>query len=256
MFFGEPPVNAEHTQRLFFGIFVRRMRRVTFLPQKFRRAQEQARSHLPSNDVAPLVDQQRQIAIRLDPIPVGVPDDGFRSWPHDQRLFQLFTAGVRDNSNFRCEALDMLRFFMKKAFGNEQWKIRVLVACVLEHGVQCLLHLLPDRVSVGTNDHAALDRRVIRQFGCGNHVGIPSGKVFAAFGDFCFGHNQGIIAAFQPRMTPIAPTALASFASFAASSKSLPISPESASEIGTCRSSQRPALRRERASEQRLWQIG
>ena len=101
---------------------------------------------------------------------------------------------MRDNSHFGGESLNVLRFLLKKAFRYEEREICVLMAGFLEHAVQCLLHLFPYGVTVGPDDHAALNRRVIREFRSGDHVGVPSGKVFAALGDLCFGHNLPIIA--------------------------------------------------------------
>ena len=51
-------VNAEHLDRIALRVFQRFKRVMPFLPQEFRRAQEQARAHFPPHDVAPLVQQQ------------------------------------------------------------------------------------------------------------------------------------------------------------------------------------------------------
>ena len=69
-FFREPAIDAEHAERLLLGVFVRCVRRVTFLPQEFSCSQKQPRAHLPSHHVAPLINEQRQIAIGLDPVPI------------------------------------------------------------------------------------------------------------------------------------------------------------------------------------------
>ena len=53
------------------------MRRVTFLPQKFGSSEKQAGTHFPTNNVGPLIDQNGQIAIGLNPTFVGVPDNSF-----------------------------------------------------------------------------------------------------------------------------------------------------------------------------------
>ena len=46
---------------------------MTFLPQEFGGAQEDSRSQLPSHDVRPLVEQQRQIAVTVDPLAMYSP---------------------------------------------------------------------------------------------------------------------------------------------------------------------------------------
>ncbi len=81
-------VNVEHLlgfgPRFGFGL----VHGVAFLPEKFGRAQEQTRPHFPADDVGPLVDEDRQIAIGLHPLRVARADDRFRCWPNDQRLGQ------------------------------------------------------------------------------------------------------------------------------------------------------------------------
>ena len=82
-------IDLEHLQRLGHGVVAVGVRGMTFLPEEFGRAQEQARAHLPAHDVRPLVDEQRQIAIALDPALERVADDRLRRRPDDQRLFEL-----------------------------------------------------------------------------------------------------------------------------------------------------------------------
>ena len=48
------------------------MDRVTFLPEKLRRSQERPGPHFPANDIGPLVDEYRQVAVGLYPIAVGI----------------------------------------------------------------------------------------------------------------------------------------------------------------------------------------
>ena len=124
------------------------MRGVPFLPQELRGAQKEACPHLPPDDVGPLIDQQRQVPIRLNPVPVGVPDDRLRSGPDHQSFFQFRPARMRDRRDFRREAFNVFGFLPQEAFGNHQRKVRVLVAGGLEHVVQRPLHLLPDGISV------------------------------------------------------------------------------------------------------------
>src|SRR6185312_7535811 len=63
----EGAVDLEHALRLLDRFLRRRVRRVTLLPQELRRAQEEPRPHLPAHDVRPLIEKQRQIAVRADP---------------------------------------------------------------------------------------------------------------------------------------------------------------------------------------------
>ena len=56
----------------------RRVRRVSLLPEKLHRAQERTRRFFPPHDVRPLIDENRQVAIRFDPLRVHRADDHFR----------------------------------------------------------------------------------------------------------------------------------------------------------------------------------
>ena len=53
----------------------------------------------------------------------------------------------------------------------------------LEGGIKDALDVFPDRVAVGTDDHAALDAGVFDQLGLFDDVGIPAGKVLVPAGD-------------------------------------------------------------------------
>ena len=92
------------------------------------------------------------------------------------------------NRHLGRETLDMFSLFLKEAFGNQHGKICVLMSRCLEHVVQGTLHFLPNRVTVGTNDHAPFNRSVICQLSRGDHVGIPACIVVFPLGYLYFTH--------------------------------------------------------------------
>ena len=59
---------------------------VTFLPEKLRRPQEEPRAQLPAHNVVPQVEQQRQVAIGLDPVLDHFTDDGLAGRADGQPL--------------------------------------------------------------------------------------------------------------------------------------------------------------------------
>ena len=61
--FGELRIHADHFFRLGQRLLLGFVGRVPLLPQKFGRAQEKPRAHLPAHHVGPLVAQNRQIAV-------------------------------------------------------------------------------------------------------------------------------------------------------------------------------------------------
>ena len=94
-----------------------------------------------------------------------------------------FEAMVRDHRALLGEALDVLGFFRQVGNRDEQREIGVLVAGVLEHPVQGPLHLLPDGVSVGPDDHAAAHRAVVGQLGPGDQLVVPGREVLGTGGE-------------------------------------------------------------------------
>jgi hypothetical protein len=88
-------------QRVRLGVLFAGVSGVALLPKKFARAQEQTRPHLPPHDVGPLVEQQRQVAIGVDPLGHELTDHGLARRPHDDRLGQLFAAAVGHHRELR-----------------------------------------------------------------------------------------------------------------------------------------------------------
>ncbi len=175
--FHERAVDAQHPERLLLRLRLGGVGRVPFLPEELRRAEEEPRPHLPAHDVGPLVDQHRQVAIALDPLGVHRVDDRLRRRPDDQRLLQLLAAAVGDHRRLGGEALDVLRLPREEALRDEEREVGVLVAGVLEHLVERLLHLLPDGVAVGPDDHAPPHRAVVGQLGAGDELVVPGAEV-------------------------------------------------------------------------------
>ena len=84
------------------------VRGVALLPEELAGAQEEAGPQLPAHDVGPLVQQQRQVAVALDPLGHELADDRLAGGPHDDRLLELLAAGDGDHRQLGAEALDVL----------------------------------------------------------------------------------------------------------------------------------------------------
>ncbi len=171
-------------------LFVRGVRGVALLPEELGGAQKHARAQLPADDVGPLIHQDRQVAIALDPLGEEVPDNGFRSRPDDVRLFQFLAARDGYYRQFGRKTLDVFGFLLQKALRDQQRKIDILMAGGLEAIVQLALQHFPDGIAVGLDHHAAFD-----DFGRLGHVAvehyvlIPGSEVLAALSDGRFGHE-------------------------------------------------------------------
>jgi hypothetical protein len=124
--------------------------------------------------------------MRLDPLPVHVPDDGLGGRPDNQRFFE-FGCGIgldaaalfgakpvmgHEGALFR-EALDVLCFFGQKGLGYEERKVCVDVARGFEAGVKIALNALPDTVPMWLDDHASTDRGLVDQFSGRDHIEVP-----------------------------------------------------------------------------------
>src|SRR5581483_3252509 len=95
-------------------------------------------------------------------------------------------------------------------FGDEQWKVGVLVTGLFETRVQMFLDVLPQRKTVRPQDDATTHRRIGNQFRLQTDGGIPRGKVGRLRRNFlddgfvrCLGHDRPrferfTVAAFPP----------------------------------------------------------
>jgi len=185
---GESAVNLQHAAGLLDGLVGRGVGRVAFLPEELGRAKEQPGAHLPPHDVHPLVDEQRQVAPRLNPPAVHAPDDRFGGGAQIEGLFEFGPAAVRHDGALGREPLDVLSLLLEEGLRDEHRKIRVDVSRFLEHAVQGRAHVLPEGEAVGPDDHASLHRRIVGQFGAEDQIGVPARVVLGSLGQaFCHG---------------------------------------------------------------------
>src|SRR5258706_13308903 len=71
----------------------------------------------------------------------------------------------------------MLRLALEEAVGNEQGEVHVFVTSGFDACVHRLLHVFPQRVAVGLDDHAAPHRRLVREAGFFHQVRLPLREV-------------------------------------------------------------------------------
>ena len=169
---------------------------MSLLPQEFCSTQEEAGTHFPTHHVRPLITQNRQIAIRINPVLISIPDDGFRSRANNQFFFQfsfrvydypttvrsIFQTMVCYYCTLLCKTFHMFRFTAEERLRNQQRKIGIHVSRFLKHIVQLTLHFLPDSVSVRFDHHTATHSRLFCQIGLHHQLIIPLRIILAAFG--------------------------------------------------------------------------
>ena len=202
VFFHKIGVDVEHATGFLLGLLAGGVGGVALLPEELGGAEEHAGAHLPTDHVGPLVAEDGQVAVGLDPVLIGAPDDGFGGGAHDEFFLELgggvdddaFAVGVvhqtvvGDDGALLGEAFHVFGLTAEEAFGDEEGEIGVLVAGGLEHAVELMLHLLPDGIAVGLDDHAPADGALFGEVGTDHKFVVPFGIVLTAFGKvFC--HN-------------------------------------------------------------------
>ncbi len=153
------------------------MRGVSLLPQELGSTQEEHGALLPAHDVVPLIDEQRQITVALHPLGITVPNDCLAGRANGQRLFELFAAAACDPGDLWREACDVLGLALKEATRDEQRKVGIDDIRLFEARVQQALHILPDGIPIGTDNHAATHRRVVGQLGLAYNLVVPFRKI-------------------------------------------------------------------------------
>ncbi len=139
-------IDIEHLAGFDPGFFCCGMGGVAFLPEEFCGAEKEACAHFPADDVGPLVDEDGEIAVALDPLGVELADDGLAGGADDEWLFEGggraedtigpgFEAGMGDDRALFGKAIHMSSLFLEVAHGNEEGEVSVFVASVLKHFV-------------------------------------------------------------------------------------------------------------------------
>ena len=100
---------VEDLQRVGAGVGLGGVGGVALLPEELAGAQEDAGAQLPADHVGPLVEQQGQVAVAVDPLGHELADDRLAGGADDDRLVELLAAGVGDHGQLGAEALDVLR---------------------------------------------------------------------------------------------------------------------------------------------------
>ena len=164
---------------------------VALLPEELGGPQEQPGSQLPAHDVAPHVQQQRQVAVALGPLGHELADDRLGRGPHDDGLLELLATAVGDHGQLGAEPLDVVGLAGQVALGDEEGEVGVLGAAGLDAVVHLALHALPQPVAVGPDDHRAPHRPVVGQLRLVDDVLVPPGEVVRLGGEHgCLGHDR------------------------------------------------------------------
>ena len=187
MLLREISIDVDHLVSLFESLLAGGVGGVPLLPEELGSAEEETGAHLPTDHIGPLVAEDRQIAVRLNPILVSIPDNRLGSGAHDELLLEfgigidhhaaavgiVLQTVVGDHRALLGESFHMAGLATKEGFRNKNREIGVGMACIFKHLVQLTLHFLPNRISVGLDHHTTAHGGVLRQVRFLHNVVIP-----------------------------------------------------------------------------------
>ena len=174
---------AKDPERVGGRLGLGRVRGVALLPEELGRAEEQTGPHLPADHVGPLVDEQGQVAVALDPLREEVVDHGLAGRPDHDRLLEQLAAPVGHHGQLGAEPLHVGRLEPEERFGDEQREVGALGAGLLDAPVHLVDQQLPDAEAPRADDHGAADRPVLGHLGAGHHLLVPTGEVLGSGGE-------------------------------------------------------------------------
>ena len=119
----------------------------------------------------------------MDDILIVIAEECLGSRSDDQPLLKHVLSAYRDDGALGREALDVILLLLEERFGDEEGHVYVLVAELLELRVEDLLYVLPDRVAVRSDYHAALDPGVVDELRLLDYIRVPLGEVNVHRGD-------------------------------------------------------------------------
>ena len=184
----EPPVAVDHLHGTSLRFLGRGVRGVPFLPQKLQRSYKRPRSHLPPVDVGPLVNQEREVAVGLDPLREHVVHDRLRRRAHDEGFLELLAAAARHERELGGEPFHVRRFLRDERVRDELGKVGILDARLFEVRVHPTLDRLPDGVAVRSDHHRAARGSVIRELALADDVQVPPAEILR------FGRHADVLA--------------------------------------------------------------
>jgi len=130
------------------------------------------------------IHQKSAIALAVSSILAGasVPAQA-QDAPSTTALGEVFVTASRDPCHLRREPCDVVLLLQQQAFGDQQREVGVDVPGRLDADVELALQMLPHRIAVRPDDHEALDRGVVGEFGLADDVEVPLRKIDGLLGD-------------------------------------------------------------------------
>ena len=106
---------------------------MALLPQELTRSDERRRVlEFPTDDVTPLVQSQRQVSVRVNPIRVVRVHDRLGRRSNRDRDFEIGGSASRDPRDLRREVFDVILLSLESALGDKHREIAVFDAELLD----------------------------------------------------------------------------------------------------------------------------
>jgi hypothetical protein len=190
---GKLGIEVQHPAGFGHGLLGGGMHGMSLLPQKLGGPEKHPGPHFPTDHIGPLVDQDGQVLIGLDPAGKRGSDDRFAGRPNDQRLLQFADRAefairtglqpmVRYHRTLLGKPFDVFGFLLQEAERDKQGEIGVFMAGLFELPVQHPLDVFPDGITPLLNHHTAAHIGRLGQIGRPNHLLIPLGIIFHTCG--------------------------------------------------------------------------
>mmetsp|Transcript_15774 Transcript_15774/g.43639 ORF Transcript_15774/g.43639 Transcript_15774/m.43639 type:complete len:269 (-) Transcript_15774:488-1294(-) len=155
---------------------------VSLLPQKFSVAKEEIRlTNFHSYNTAPLIETQRKISIRLNPVLETGVHSCLASRTNRHRLFKFSITALRHHGNFGCKIIQMILFSLQIGLWDEKREVTVFDAQFFDLAVEPALNEFPSLVCPRTVDVASLHGVIFHHFRFGNNLLIPQRDIFRFF---------------------------------------------------------------------------
>ena len=113
----------------------------------------------------------------MNDVCVMLTEKSLRRGSDAKSFLKLLAAAVGYPRNLGSEAFNVILFFFKPAFGNVHGHTYILMSCCLEHTVHNVLNVFPNRIAVGSDNHAALNACVFAKLGFFYNVCVPFCKI-------------------------------------------------------------------------------
>ena len=109
---------------------------------------------------------------------IMIAKEGFGGRANAKPLCQFFASAMGNPCHFGSKSLYMIFLLLEQAFRNKHRHINIFMSGCFKTGIQILLNVFPNCITVRFKHHAASHTGIIYQFRFFYDVGVPLCEVF------------------------------------------------------------------------------